>query len=316
LEDFAGLVRAAGLTRIVVLVDGLDEFPRITNNPTHLVAFLTPLLGTLALIECPGLAFKFFLPQEIEPTLRGCRWFRPDRLRIFPIAWTESDLQRLVSQRLTFCSEEGDRYYMGLGQLCADDLSNRIDKELSERAERLPRAALVLADLLLQIHCEQPNPPERIAADTWEKVKTKWQTIRTDILQAQPTAPTEENPPVQAEQRIVEPETSPSKLPALVVDETTGCVRLGEREITTEIRAKDYHVLFVLYQNRDAICTKDLLAVQAWPEYDKGGVTDEMITASIARLRENLGQAKPYEGYIENVKGRGYRLHPEGFKAQ
>jgi hypothetical protein len=312
-QGFVDLVKAAGLSRSVVLVDGLDEFLLTAGDSAQLVTLLAPLLGTLPLIEFPGLAFKFFLPQEIEPALRDCRWFRPDRLRIFRIAWKEGDLQNLIGQRLTYFSKTGDRACSRLGQLCQDELADRIDRELADLAGESPRAALTLADMLLRAHCEQSDPPERIAPVTWKVVEARWQVLHADLLAAQPAVPSPEQAPgTEKQQPGLEAAPPPSEWPALVLDETTGCVWLGEREITKEIRAQDFRVLACLYRNRNAVCSKDLLVEQAWPDA-KGAVSDQAIAASIARLRRNLGQSSPYKGYIETVIGRGYRLHPEGF---
>ena len=104
LQGFADLVKDVGLASCVVLVDGLDEFPLAADDPAQAVAFLAPLLGTLSLIECPGLAFKFFLPQELEAALRACRWFRVDRLHLFRIAWNEINVLHLIKRRLTHSS--------------------------------------------------------------------------------------------------------------------------------------------------------------------------------------------------------------------
>ena len=99
----------------------------------------------------------------------------------------------------------------------------------------------------------------------------------------------------------------------LTLDEATGRVRLGEREITSEINAQDFLVLACLFRNQGNICSKDLLVDEAWPDVKDGGVSDQAIAASIARLRKNLGHISPQNGYIETVTGRGYRLHPQGF---
>jgi len=100
LQGFTELVHHAGLEDCVVLVDGVDELPVISSDPTTTVAFLASLLGMLPLIECPGWAFKFFFTQELEqiyvPTLVS-----PDDCDYFGIAWnaqgyrtdqTETDL--------------------------------------------------------------------------------------------------------------------------------------------------------------------------------------------------------------------------------
>ncbi len=311
LTEFARLIADCGLATLVILLDGLDEFPPMAGDPVRMAAFLAPLLGTLPLIECPGVAFKFFLPQEAEAQMRLCPWFRPDRLHIFRITWTDDKLRGLISQRLTFFSSSG-RTYTQLGQLCRPELSHRIDKELVALAEGLPRAALALADLLLRTHCQAANPPELIAPETWEAVKVRWNARKMDFLLGNPFGPISADR--TASDDLVVPTFLPSSWPALILHEEDGRVWVGEHEITTEINAQDFRVLVCLYQHRNAVCSKDLLVAQAWPEAHGGeGVTDQAIAAAIARLRKNLGQPAPERGYIETVKGRGYRLHPKGF---
>ena len=75
-------------------------------------------MGTLPLIECPGLAFKFFLPLETETVLRAQKWFRPGRLHIHRIEWDNQALQQLISRRLNYFSTTGNRDYSELSQLC------------------------------------------------------------------------------------------------------------------------------------------------------------------------------------------------------
>jgi hypothetical protein len=313
MQGLMDLIKAADLELGVILVDGLDEFLLTATDSAQMVALLAPLLGTLPLIECPGLSFKFFLPQEIELALRECRWFRPDRLRIFRLAWQESDLQNLIGQRMTYFSKRGDRAYGRLGQLCQDELAERIDGELARLAGGLPRAALILADTLLRAHCEPPGPSERIAPETWEAVKARWPILRTEFLMAQPTDLSLGQIPAVRQERLISGQTSfPSRWPVLVVDEKASRIWLGGREITKDINRQDFRVLACLYRNQDMVCSKDLLAKEAWPEA-LGGVSDQAIAASIARLRKNLGKSKPHKGYIETVKGRGYLLHPGGF---
>ena len=311
IEAFAALVQECGLQRVLVLMDGLDEFPLTVRHPERMVAFLAPLMGTLSLLERPGTAFRFFLSQELEPGLRLQPWFRPDRLRIFRINWTEGHLRTMIGQRLTFFSDRGDRTYQQLGQLCSPDLADHIDDELARLAEGLPRAALVLADLLLRTHCETPDPAEQIAPATWKEVQSRWTTLRVDFLESDEVVAPGLEPEVSVTSSDVK--AVPIFRAPLTLDEATGRVRQGEREITSEINAQDFLVLACLFRNQGNICSKDLLVDEAWPDVKDGGVSDQAIAASIARLRKNLGHISPQNGYIETVTGRGYRLHPQGF---
>ncbi|MGB8648472.1 MAG: winged helix-turn-helix domain-containing protein [Anaerolineae bacterium] len=302
LKQFGQLVATLGLGPIVVLVDGVDEFPESAKNPQQLALLLAPLLGTLALIECPGWAFRFFLSEEIEETLHNCSWFRPDRLGLFRITWNSDRIQQLLAARLSHFSKDAGRVYTQISQLCQDELAEKIDRKLVELAGNRPRAALALADLLLQAHCDRPNPPDRIRAETWMVTEQRWATLQGDLLGEWVLS--SERMPVSEERGF---------LPLLVVKEEVGRVWLGNQEISIK-QAQDYRVLAALYRNRNNVCSHDWIAEQAWPEAH-GGVSDEMIAAAIRRLRVKLGQETPFSGYIETIKGRGYRLYPGGFSS-
>ena len=310
MDAFAALIQGCGLQQALVLMDGLDEFPLTVRHPERMVTFLAPLLGTLSLLERPGVAFRFFLPQEVESGLRLQPWFRPDRLRIFRINWTEAHLRAMIGQRLTFFSDRGDRTYRQLGQLCSPDLADHLDDELAHLAEGLPRVALVLADLLLRTHCETPEPAEQIAPPTWKEVQSRWTILRADFLGSDVVIASE----VEAEVSATSPGTkaAPVSRPPLILDEAAGRVWLGSSEITREINAQDFLVLASLYRNQGNVCGKELLIAEAWPDV-QDGVSDQAIAAAIARLRKNLRHTSPQNGYIETVTGRGYRVHPHGF---
>ncbi|MGC8781151.1 MAG: winged helix-turn-helix domain-containing protein [Anaerolineae bacterium] len=303
LDALVQLLADCGLGPLVILVDGLDEFPTTAGDPARITDFLAPLLGTLPLIERPGLAFKFFLPQEVEAELRRRPWFRTDRLRLFHVVWDDRKLQEMLGQRLVHFSVAGNRPYTRLGQLCQSELAGRIDAELVSLAGGLPRAALALADLLLRTHCRAAEPTDQIGLATWEEVREAWKTRRADFLGTD--RPQEPATPTPAPVAV---------WPALFVDEKTRRVWVGETEITAQITALELRVLLCLYRHADRICDKDLLIQEAWPDAQDGeGVSDQAIAATISRLRKQLGQPTPERGYIETIRGRGHRLHPQGF---
>jgi len=305
LQGFATLVKDAGLEACAVLVDGVDEFPPTANDPAQAVALLAPLLGTLSLIECPGLIFRFLLPQELEPALRTCGWFRADRLHISRISWRDSHLLlALIRQRLIHFSRR-EPPYEDLAQLCRDELAQVINDEITDLAGGSPRAALILADMLLQGHCQQPNPPQLIALATWGEVKAKWLARRDDFV-------AEENYATALDKRRRVARFADYAV--LCVEDEKHIVRLGEYDITSEIPPQDYRVLACLYRHQDMVCTKDLLVEEAWPQAEKQGVADQAIAASIARLRHTLRKFSQDAEHIQTIKGHGYRLHPHGFK--
>lgn len=312
-EKFAALAQMFGIETCVVLVDGLDESPRTAGKPVQTAAFLAPLLGTPPLIECPGWAYKFYLPGELKRVLYGCPWFRADRLeRVDSLSWTEDLLSKLLRERLIHHSLRQPPYE-DLAQLCEDDLALVIEHELVSLAGSLPRAALHLANALLMAHVRQASPPERIAGRTWERVKKQWETeyINYGLGAAVPAASGADVQPAAP------PTTQAAGAPLLHLEPEKVLVWLGRREIRKEIKAKDYAVLVCLWHHRDGVASKDLIVEEAWSGDESDGVTDQAIAAAIARLRKVLKKYAPEGAYIETVRSHkreqgGYRLHPKG----
>lgn len=307
LHGFAGLVGRVGLESCVVLVDGLDELPAMTGDLHTTVTFLASLLGMLPLIECPGWAFKFFLPRELESSLRAQAWFRTDRLRLFPIVWDTPDLSTLIKQRLTYYSTRTPPY-KSLAQLCEDELAPVINQELVKLAGG-PRVALMLASSLLQRHCQQPHPGELISFETWKQIESSWEIRRLDFGGQEGASDTQGG---QSNSYVIQGLITGVD-PVLSVAET-GLVVLGKREITKKINPRDHKVLACLYKHRNDICPKETLIKEAWPGESPEGVSDQTIAAAMARLRGVLRDQSPNSEYIETIKGRGYRLHPGGFR--
>ncbi|MCG2768951.1 MAG: winged helix-turn-helix domain-containing protein [Chloroflexota bacterium] len=317
LQAFSSLLRGVGLLQCLVLVDGLDEWCSTAGKPVAQVALLASLLGTLPLVQCQGWAFKFFLQQDTEPILLAQEWFKPDRMRIFRIQeWDENALQELISRRMINFSSKSSLLVESLAQLCGENLGESVGDELAHLAEGRPRWGIILADMLLRTYCQQDNPPALITQATWDTVKKEWPTRRADLLKDEGTSTTSQAEPesTEAVQPVPLSVSLPSIYPPLRLDEERGRVWVGEHEITGKITPQQYRVLVCLYQHQHDVCTKDLLAEEGWPGAERDGVSDGAIAACILRLRAVLRESSPHVDYIQTFKGRGYRLHPEGFK--
>ncbi len=78
-------------------------------------------------------------------------------------------------------------------------------------------------------------------------------------------------------------------------------VRGEEVRLTTT----EFNLLHYLLRNRGRVVTRDRLLEQVWG-YRYGGTT-RTVDTHVQRLREKLG---PEAGYLETVRGVGYRLEP------
>lgn len=103
---FAELLKVAqaiGFHSTYVLVDRVDELS-ITGDAPSTFRFMSPLLADLPTLETPGVAFKFFLWDQIhEAYLTGGS--RPDRIPVFTLRWSVDELMDMLSQRLAAYSE-------------------------------------------------------------------------------------------------------------------------------------------------------------------------------------------------------------------
>lgn len=70
----------------------------------------------------------------------------------------------------------------------------------------------------------------------------------------------------------------------------------------------EYRLFRLLYQRGDELVTKDELINAGWPEA-RGGVTDEALTAAMARLRKKIESDSANPRFVENVRNQGYKLH-------
>jgi DNA-binding response OmpR family regulator len=92
----------------------------------------------------------------------------------------------------------------------------------------------------------------------------------------------------------------------LRVEATTRQVWLHGQLLAPPLTAKQFDLLFYLYQRAGEAVSKDELAQTVWPE-DKGdAVYDYQVDKMVSRVRERIGKE-----WIETVWGYGYRLRQE-----
>jgi hypothetical protein len=103
---FSSLLKIAkkiGFNSTYVLVDRVDELAA-TGESASTFAFVRALLTDLPTLETEGVAFKFFLWDQIREAY-AAGGSRPDRVPIFPLEWTLDELAQMLSERLAAYSE-------------------------------------------------------------------------------------------------------------------------------------------------------------------------------------------------------------------
>src|SRR5438105_12836762 len=70
------------------------------------------------------------------------------------------------------------------------------------------------------------------------------------------------------------------------------------------LRAKAFHLLVYLVEQRDRVVTKDELCAQVWPEQF---ISDATLGSTLRTVRQAIGDRGEDQGLIQTVYGYGYR---------
>ena len=283
LNALASTARTAGFRQILCLVDEVDELPAVQGQSEKMVHLLARLMAP-ELRKVNGITFYYFLPAHLEPLLQSRRAdFRLDRCHVEYLQWEESDLERLIRQRMIAFSRDRVVPRQSLGELCdpAGGFAGSLEDELVALAEGNPRAVVYLANQLLRCHCRVDNPPRLIRRETWEQVKVEWWLRGRAQIFGFP-------------------------------GEGRGFRLWGERiffqqqEVALSPR---YHALLCcLVQAGGKICSQADLARAGWPDDDPAGVTKRAVDEAMRRMKNKLREQGIDPGWIETVRGRGYRI--------
>ncbi len=187
-NDLSRLLASLGFEAIYILVDRVDEFQETAADPTATVALIEPLLADLTLMELPRLAFKFFLPLEMEDAIRARPAVRLDRLSCRHLEWTDDSLLEVLRKRLEVFGN-----LPSLDAVCVPELRGRVEREMVEMARGSPRHLIRLAGLLLSEHCKLPVPEGEsewfITEEAWRKVQEKEELRLVPADKAGPPTP-------------------------------------------------------------------------------------------------------------------------------
>jgi DNA-binding response OmpR family regulator len=92
------------------------------------------------------------------------------------------------------------------------------------------------------------------------------------------------------------------------IETATRRVFVNKKEI--ELANKEFELLYFLASNPLRVYDKETIYGKIWGEDVYGDLNT--VTVHINRLREKIEHAKPGAGYIQTVRGAGYRFHPDG----
>lgn len=97
-------LKVLGYDSIYILIDKVDE-NELTggNNPEDSFKFIAPLIKNLEILETGGVAFKFFLWDELKQYV--AKYGRPDRIFSYYLEWSNEQLIEMLNNRVKTYSE-------------------------------------------------------------------------------------------------------------------------------------------------------------------------------------------------------------------
>jgi len=157
LEMAVGFVRSIGFDSVYILVDKVDETPMTGNNAEDSFLLVKPLLRDLELMQLPGVGFKFFLWDKLQPYYR--EYARPDRLQQFELSWNEQDISKMLSRRLEAFS---DGKIKDLGELTEARLANGLQFMVVLFSSGSPRDMIRICQAILSEQLQSDPESKKI----------------------------------------------------------------------------------------------------------------------------------------------------------
>ena len=281
-----------GVSWVLCLVDPSRESFAWKGSHVSTIDLLEPLIN---FPELGGVRFRFFLPTSVKDVLE--KKFPPttkNQHRYRQLQWDDPSLVKLLANRMTTLSVDQTVPLRSLGQICEKDLNRLVDAEIASLAQGSPRAVIWLANRLIELHCQAPQPSPLISLQEWDQVKLAWWN--------------------EGERQTLG-SSKPQKLRVL-----DGRIFYRNHEIVMGGRSNQ--LLCCLVSARDGFRENDELIKAGWSGENPSGITEKAFSEAVRRMKNELiGQLNKYgvdvsgSKWVKSVRNRGYQLEYPGIAA-
>lgn len=297
--ELAELAQQAGFASIYVLLDGVDELQETRRQPLTMLRLLTPLLDAPGFLQGCDVAFKFFLPTELEAPIKQLEIGRLDRIPHRSLEWSHAQLRDMLSQRLNSYSLVNPTSPIGriehFQDLC-EAVSIDIDQQLVQAAHPSPRRLLDLARQIIERHCDIATSPDQPIA---------YATVEAVLGSLQNEQPLPASPAITSgvPKALDEPE------PRLFLD-LRGDIWIGPERLNVRLPKRLGQCLAYLWANRSRVVRYEELQEALYSgDLEERGDPRSSVDKLVRRLRDVLEPGKPSSRtYIDVHPGIGYVL--------
>lgn len=157
-ESMVSLLLKQGFSSIYILVDRVDELTMTANDAGKAFSFLRELLIDLPLLETKGVAFKFFLWDQMKEHYQDAGG-RPDRLIEYSLDWSAQELEKVLSRRISTYS--GGRL-SSFDELLAPDTPFNVHRMLAHFAHSSPRDLIRICKKIVDEHTRSGSFSDKV----------------------------------------------------------------------------------------------------------------------------------------------------------
>ncbi len=194
---FLRIAGASGYSRVIVVIDKVDEPSMIQGKEDRMTEFIWPL-WTNKLLQTSGVQYKMLLPAQLYNAIRkdDSLWevMRPDKTNLInPLTWSGEHLYEMLSERAAVClAPQAEARSFELRSLFDPSISReQLVQQLGRMA--IPRFAAKFVHRALREACEsllaedapqeaRPTIPvhafHKVSADMETEIQTYRQTFR------------------------------------------------------------------------------------------------------------------------------------------
>ncbi len=285
------LTARLGYRAVYVLVDRIDETYETACHGQPSARLLASLVASLPLLTLDNLAFKFFVPWESWQDLARTIGLRTDRMSFKRIIWSSDDLRAVLRMRLGHFSHGNIE---DLAVLCAPDVRQQVTDVLIANAGESPRNLFRLGAEMFRQHANGAGDRKLISRAELDAALAQCLNER------------------RQEQYFSGPLTSPAQVTCsgvvprkgLYLD--TGGQVWRDGQTIPPLSSLEHRLIAALYAAQGRVVCADDLVQQIW---GRDGSGDEIrLRKLLARLRESIEPDPSKPRFVQNVRGRGYRL--------
>lgn len=147
-ESLVSVANRVGYSSVYILVDRVDELSITAQDAEKAFDFLNALLIDLPLLETPGVAFKFFLWDQMKEHYQDAGG-RPDRLLEYSLDWSVDDLETVLQKRLQAYSKGK---ISRLDEIISKDSPYKVHKLVAYFANGSPRDMVRICKRIVDDH--------------------------------------------------------------------------------------------------------------------------------------------------------------------